>query len=108
MTVIFSRGNLFWIEVFNIPRQTVLASSSVSITNTLEHAGRFLGASIIFDGTFNRISGRDLSNLIQNTDTTEITEGQELSAFTIIFHNQHSTIAQNLGAHVIVLMRGKG
>jgi len=108
MTVIFSRGNLFWIEVFNIPRQTVLASSSVTIVNTLEHAGRFIGCSIVFDGTFNRISGRDLSNLVQNTDATEITEGQSLEAFNVIFHNQHSSIAQSLGAHVIVLMRGKG
>lgn len=110
MAIAFALGNSFWIEVFHIPRQTVLAGAAVSIELTLERAGQFLSAQCTFDhdNTLNVPESAEIAARITPTlSNAELIIGQDIAGVRVRMTNDNLT-DEVFGAHVLVLMRGSG
>jgi len=107
MTLIFARGNVFWIESFNVVRATRLANTSTTITLALERSGHFLGASVIADHSLTRSVSVLTELAIQSTGFGDIVENDLIDAVNIVIHNDNGSNV-SMGAHVLVFLRGRG
>jgi len=107
MTIVFQLGNSFWIEVFTVPRESFTGSTVSDRLQTLEKTGQFISAAVALDiGNLNATALTNLSCTLQLTDGTELVVGQNISTFNMQMGN--STGTQTFGAHVIMLLRGRG
>jgi len=107
LTIIFQKGEEFWIEAFTVARSSISAGG-FGITNfTLQRAGTFLGAALAVDTAGAVADIADVIAFVRNDDVTELTFGQALSILEVVRTNGSSN-AVTFGCHVIVFMRGTG
>jgi len=102
MTIIFGRGNIFWIEVFAIPRTTIATGATKITTHTLERQGQFLTAFVTPDSDVAQVTG-----MIRNVDNSVLAIGDDITNLESVMQNNNAGNAE-LGGHVIIFLRGRG
>jgi len=105
MTIIFQKGDEFWIETFARSRVSVAAGSSSGTTFTLERAGTFLGGQATIDAPTGALETGLVGASIRTTGGLQIVLGDEITSFIAIRFNGDAS-ALNLGAYVTMYMRG--
>jgi len=104
MVLIYSVGNLFWIETFTVPRTSVADSTVLVTAHTLERGGIFLGGTITLDHAVTNNAGA-CSAAIRNSDDSVLAIGQDLTAFESSLASDSGS-AVVMGAQITIFMRG--
>jgi len=102
LTLIFSLGNIFWIESFDVARATVATTNSRITTHTLERQGQLLGIVATMD--LDVVDGAQ-SVMVRNVDNTVLSIGDSIANFETVLANDAGEDSE-MGAHVVVFMRG--
>jgi len=106
MTIVYSMGEQFWIEVLQIARTSVAANSSDNTNLVLEKEGTLLGTSIAIS---HNISDEALAALISvggrdQSAGGDLLVGIRIKTIAIRRGNAHSS-AQSFGVTVMVFLR---
>jgi len=105
MTLIFSRGNIFWIESFTVTRASIANQAERVTTHTLERAGQFLGAVATPDHDIAASLVTGLHLVIRAADDSQLVIGENITSLETVFMND-SGAAAIVGETVLVFMRG--
>jgi len=109
MTIIFQKGNNFWIESLITARTSIAATTTSSFDSTLERPGIFLGASLALDIP-TTVTGAEqvlISAGIRQLDNSELVFGDNISTIRTRITNQNAT-AEIVGTKIIVYLRKIG
>jgi len=107
MTIIFQRGDLFWIESLDVVRATILAGNEIVSDITLTKAGHVLGVSVSEDYNTTPAIGVFLKCTVRKTDNNFIAIGDSITQIRTERSNGDGT-DRTMGMHVILFMRGRG
>jgi len=107
MTIIFEKGDLFWIEVIHITQSSVAATSTRVEDVTLDRAGVLLGysASLNTSSTTSNALGDLGIQLTEGGGQTQLLFGADIIDVRCRMVN-NSAGGVNIGASIILLMRG--
>jgi len=105
MTLIFSRGNIFWIESFTVTRASIANQAERVSVHTLERAGQLLGACATMDHDLAASAVTGLSLVLRATDDSQLVIGEDITALESVFMND-SGAAAIVGQTVLIFMRG--
>jgi len=105
MTLIFSKGNIFWIESFTVTRASIADQAERVTTHTLERAGQLLGASVSMDHDIAASAVTGLCVVLRATDDSQLVIGEDITALESVFMND-SGAAAIVGETVLIFMRG--
>jgi len=105
MTLIYSLGNIFWIESFTVTRAAIADQAERVTTHTLERAGQLLGASVSMDHDIAPADVTGLCVVLRATDDSQLVIGESITALESVFMND-SGGARTVGETVLIFMRG--
>lgn len=105
MTLIFSRGNIFWIESFHVARANIANQAERVTIHTLERQGQLLGACVSMDHDLAASAVTGLNVVIRSTDDSELVIGEDIVALESVFMND-SGAGAIVGETVLIFMRG--
>jgi len=105
MTLIFSKGNIFWIESFHITRAAIADQAERVSTHVLERAGQVLGVTATMDHDLAPAVVTGLSLSCHSLDNSQIVIGENIVSFRTVFLND-SGAAVTVGENVLIFMRG--
>jgi len=107
MTLIFSIGNVFWIESFHVTRASIADQAERVTAHTLERAGKLLGACATMDHDIaaNLVTGLNL--VLRSLDDSELVIGEDIAGLESVFMND-SGAAAIVGETVLIFVRGTG
>jgi len=105
MTLIFSMGNIFWIESFHVARANIANQAERVTTHTLERQGQLLGASVSMDHDIAAAAVSGLNVVLRSTDDSELVIGEDIIALESVFMND-SGAGAIVGETVLIFMRG--
>jgi len=106
MTLIFSIGNMFWIESFTVTRASIADQAERVSTHTLARQGQLLGACATMDHDIAATLVTGLNLVLRATDDSQLVIGEDIIAVESVFMND-SGAAAIVGETVLVFMRGK-
>jgi len=107
MTLIYSVGNVFWIESFTVTRASIANQAERVSTHTLERQGQLLGAAATMDHDLAASAVTGLSLVLRATDDSQLVIGESITALESVFMND-SGAAAIVGETVLIFMRGTG
>lgn len=105
MTLIYSVGNIFWIESFTVPRASIGNQAERVTAHTLERSGQLLGAVATPDHDIAASAVTGLELVVRSLDDSELVIGESITGIETVFMND-SGAAAIVGETVIVFMRG--
>jgi len=105
MTLIYSLGNIFWIESFTVTRASIADQAERVSTHTLERQGQLLGACATMDHDIAATLVTGLNLVLRATDDSQLVIGENIIAVESVFMND-SGAAAIVGETVLVFMRG--
>jgi len=104
LSIIFQKGDEFWIESIVVPVLSITALEIVTTTIQLSKPGDYLAAQVCYTSSSENIT-RFLSAYIRKTNGGSITFGENLTAIELVRGNEHSANI-NVGANILIFMRG--
>jgi len=109
MTIIFQKGDLFWIESLVHPRTAVSGTTEINADLTLERPGTFLGCNLAMDVPTSVVGAEQvlINMAMRNTDNSELLIGDIITGVRLRVSNQNAG-EEIIGAKVIVFMRKLG
>jgi len=105
LTLIFSKGNIFWIESFTVTRASINNNAERVTTHTLERAGQLLGACATQDHDIAASAASGLTLVLRATDDSQLVIGEDITALESVFMNDSGSAAI-VGETVLIFMRG--
>jgi len=106
MTLIYSVGNVFWIESFTVTRASIADQAERVSVHTLERQGQLLGACATMDHDIAASAVTGLNLVLRATDDSQLVIGEDITALESVFMND-SGAAAVVGETVLIFMRGK-
>lgn len=106
MTIVFQRGNVFWIEFIHVPRVNVVSGAGANRDFTLTRPGNFIGGSFTWDTNLATAELEDIGYNMRTLAAAELTEGLFVDAIRLTFFNG-TAATRALGGQLMLFMRGR-